>query len=69
MAALLQEKTANKSRVLYRLSNRDLREFVKDPANNFLVTFFSQNSDYNSDDTSCKADALEILLHFGRSYE
>jgi hypothetical protein len=43
MAALLQEQTANKSRVLYRLSNRDLREFVKDPANNFLVTIFSQN--------------------------
>jgi hypothetical protein len=41
MALRLQEKAASTSRVLYRMSKLDLWDFVKDPANNFLVTFFS----------------------------
>ena len=43
LAALLLEKTRLKSRLLYNLNKSDLREFVSDPANNFLVTYFTQN--------------------------
>ena len=65
MTQLLLVQTRKQSRVLYGLNKHDLKEFVQDPANNFLVTFFAQNETFEDETFSCKAEALDILLYFG----
>ena len=52
--------------MLYGLNKHNLKDFVQDPAKNFLVTFFAQNDTFKDEEYSCKAEALDVLLHYGR---
>jgi len=65
MNQLLLVQTRKQSRVLYGLNKHDLKDFVQDPANNFLVTYFAQKETFEHEKFSCKAEALDILLHYG----
>ena len=69
LAALLLEKTRLKSRLLYNLNKTDLREFVSDASNNFLVAYFTQNCELGETEPYCKVEALQSLIHFGKYYD
>ena len=57
-----------KSRLLYNLNKTDLREFVRNPSANFLVTFYAQNQTLDRTEPLCKVEALNTLLFFGKHY-
>ena len=57
-----------KSRLLYNLNKTDLRMFVRNPSDKFLVTFYAQNRTLDMTEPLCKLEALNTLLFFGKHY-
>jgi hypothetical protein len=66
---LLLAKTKQASYLLYGLNKEHLRNFVSDPANNLLVTYYYHNSEKRELAVpQCRNEALLSLLYFGLHY-
>ena len=66
----LHEQTIKTSFLLYKMKKEHIREFIYDPVNAFLVSYFSKNNglertDPTGEKPSCRADSLKNLLELG----